>query len=76
MREFDLAARDLPSRVAAHPGALSVPKLAMLLGFSRSAVYEMAQTGRIPHIRIGSSIRFDPAVTAQWLRERTVARQD
>lgn len=65
---------DLAGRIAALPGALSVPKLATLLGFSRSAIYEMAQSGRIPHIRIGSSIRFDPALTAQWLRERTVAQ--
>jgi excisionase family DNA binding protein len=40
----------------------------------RSAVYEMASTGRIPHYRLGSTIRFDPAVVAAWLRQREVKR--
>ena len=63
---------DLASVIERKPGALTVPEPAQLLGFSRTAVYDMVAAGRIPHFRIGSSIRFDPYTVAQWLRERTV----
>jgi excisionase family DNA binding protein len=60
-------------RIEKSPGALTAPQLAIFLGMSRTAIYDMAANGRIPHFRIGSSIRFDPAVTARWLRSREVA---
>jgi excisionase family DNA binding protein len=63
---------DLASRIAAEPGAFSAPKLATYLGTSRSTIYERASAGLIPHFRIGSIIRFDPAVIAQWLRDKEV----
>jgi excisionase family DNA binding protein len=44
--------------------------VAKLLGFSRSALYEMVNDCRIPHHRIGSSIRFDPQELADWWRGR------
>ncbi|HEY3704422.1 MAG TPA: helix-turn-helix domain-containing protein [Terracidiphilus sp.] len=65
---------DLPTRIERMDGAMSAPTLARLLGMGRSAVYEMASTGRIPHYRLGSTIRFDPAVVAAWLRQREVKR--
>jgi hypothetical protein len=27
----------------------------------------------MPHLRIGGMVRFDPAATAEWLRQRYVA---
>jgi len=53
-------------------GALTVSELTPILGYGRSALYEMAAGGRIPHYRIGSSIRFDPHEVARWLRARAV----
>jgi excisionase family DNA binding protein len=63
---------DLPSRIEREPGALSAPKLATYLGLSRSAIYERAQDGRIPHFRLGNIIRFDPATIAAWLRDKEI----
>ena len=64
---------DLATRIQRWPGALKVPELAVILGFKLTAIYEMVAAGRIPYIRIGPSIRFDPAITAAWLRARTVS---
>jgi excisionase family DNA binding protein len=64
---------DLASRVEKLPGALTATELATLLNMGRTAVYEMAATGRIPCIRIGSTVRFDPSRTATWIREHEIA---
>jgi excisionase family DNA binding protein len=66
------ALSDLPSRIAAHPGALRAADLVTLLGMSRSKVYEWVQSGRIPYFRIGDAIRFDPLRVAEWLRASEV----
>ncbi len=52
--------------------ALTVKDLTSLLNVGKSAIYEMAKAGRIPHIRVGSIVRFDPATTAAWLRQQTI----
>jgi excisionase family DNA binding protein len=62
----------LLERVKAYDHALSARELAPLLGSSGSNLYSMARAGRIPHIRFGGSIRFDPHVTAKWIREHEV----
>jgi excisionase family DNA binding protein len=64
---------DLASRIENWPGALTALELAALLSLGKTAVYEMAATGRIPSIKIGATVRFDPARTAAWLRDREVA---
>ena len=63
----------LADRIAETDHALSVKELCALLGMGRNAVYEMAGDGRLPSIKIGVNLRFDPAITAAWLRERYVA---
>ncbi|HEX4007237.1 MAG TPA: helix-turn-helix domain-containing protein [Acidobacteriaceae bacterium] len=60
--------RDLASIIQQHSGALTVPRVADLLGFGRTAIYDLVAAGRIPHFRIGASIRFDPFTLAEWLR--------
>ena len=64
---------DLASRIEKLPGALTATELAALLNLGRSAVYHLAATGRIPSIKIGAMVRFDPARIAAWLRQREVA---
>jgi predicted DNA-binding transcriptional regulator AlpA len=39
----------------------------------KTALYEMAAKGRIPCIRIGATVRFDPSRTAAWIREHEMA---
>jgi hypothetical protein len=34
----------------------------------------MLQKGTLPHFRVGSMVRFDPEVTAHWLRSRSAGK--
>lgn len=62
---------DLASRIASRKSAWTVDDLALLLEMSPKTLYKMAKSGNIPAIRIGGMIRFDPVLTAEWLRART-----
>jgi excisionase family DNA binding protein len=53
--------------------ALTVAELALLLTFSIKTIYKMVEAGRIPHMRVFGSIRFDPATTAAWIQSRSVS---
>lgn len=61
---------DLAKKIEEMDHALTVPEVAKLFGFSRSAVYEMVAECRIPHHRLGATIRFDPQELADWWRSR------
>jgi excisionase family DNA binding protein len=65
--------RDLASRIEQRTSALKAPELADLLGLGKTAIYDLAKRGGIPHYRVAGSIRLDPATTAAWLRNREVA---
>ena len=41
-------------------------ELAQRLGIHRTRLYALVRTGRIPHVRIGRAIRFDPASIQAW----------
>lgn len=62
---------DLASRIEAKNSAWTAEDLADLLEVSPKTLYKMANSGRIPVIRIVGMIRFDPVLTADWLRART-----
>lgn len=64
--------RDLAAVVEQQPGLLKVQDLVRLTGFRKTAIYQMVEDGRIPYLRFGSSIRFDPIAIAAWMREHTV----
>jgi excisionase family DNA binding protein len=59
--------------VESRRGAWSAHDLAELLGCSGKHIYALAKSGRMPHLRIDGMIRFDPAATGRWLRERFIA---
>ena len=62
---------DLASRIEAKASAWTVEALADLLEVSPKTLYKMANSGRIPVIQIAGMLRFDPILTAEWLRART-----
>ena len=62
---------DLAGRIASRKSAWTVDDLALLLDMSPKTLYKMAKSGNIPAIRIGGMIRFDPVLTAEWLRAKT-----
>jgi len=48
--------------------ALTAKELARLLSVSTITIFKQAKAGRIPCFRIGTCVRFDPRVVANWLR--------
>jgi hypothetical protein len=50
---------------------LTVQELAPLLAESPKTTYARVKRGQQPAVLIGSSIRFDPHLTAEWLRSRS-----
>jgi excisionase family DNA binding protein len=54
----------------ARDGAMRAREVAKLLGVTRQLVYKMAAEGAIPSFRVGASVRFDPALVAEWLRRK------
>ena len=65
----------LADQIAAMGQALTVQQLAALLRCSKKALYKMVKRGTLPSFRLGSMVRFDPDVTAQWLRSRSVGKR-
>jgi excisionase family DNA binding protein len=56
--------------IAKRETAFTVPEIAKLLHLSPRCVYEHVSEGRLPCIKIGTTIRLDPKVTAAWLSGR------
>jgi excisionase family DNA binding protein len=50
--------------------ALSIAKVAKIVGPGRTTLFNMIKSGRIPCLRFGTRIRFDPVVLADWVEER------
>ncbi len=55
----------IAGRVRAMGRALTVEELARLFNVSEKGLYKKVSTGRMPAIRLGSMIRFDPHATAK-----------
>lgn len=50
---------------------LTVDELAEMLAISPKTLYAKAKAGTIPVTRLAGALRFDPALIADWLQERT-----
>ena len=58
--------------IAGWKQALKIEELARLLNCSKGKLYKMVDTGRIPYMKFGSMIRFDPATTAAWVANQSL----
>jgi excisionase family DNA binding protein len=59
----------LPDRIERISRALTADELASMLTVAKVTIFKQAKAGRIPSFRIGSCVRFDPKMVAQWLRK-------
>jgi excisionase family DNA binding protein len=59
----------LPDRIERIGRALTADELARMLIVAKVTIFKQAKAGRIPSFRIGSCVRFDPKMVAQWLRK-------
>jgi excisionase family DNA binding protein len=49
---------------------LRIPEVAMILGVSRSKVYELISSGDLPSITIGGCRRVPVAMLREWLQQK------
>lgn len=58
--------------IRSHKKPLTVKQLAEITAMSPESIYKMASANppRIPRMRLGGKILFDPKQTAKWLEER------
>ena len=47
---------------------MTVKEVVTLLGVHQQTVYEWVWAGKIPSVRIGSRIKFDPRAIATWMQ--------
>ena len=61
----------IAARIEACDHPLEARELGEIIGAAKSTIYDAARAcpPRIPHIRWGTMIRFDPSATAQWYRQ-------
>lgn len=52
--------------------ALTVSRLGKMLSMHPQTIYDHIERGTLPVIRIGSSIRLDPKMIAEWLEARSI----
>jgi excisionase family DNA binding protein len=62
----------LASIVRRRRAAWTADELAQLLSLSRKHIYKLAKKGRMPSLRIGGAIRFDPHATASWIEAKAI----
>jgi excisionase family DNA binding protein len=55
-----------------HPTAVEplwdARQVARWLGIHRTRLYHLVRTDRIPHLRVGRVVRFDPQAIATWVQ--------
>ena len=65
--------KTIVEQIAEKRCAFSLKEFAQMTGIGYQTAFDMARDGRLPVMRIGSSIRLDPKTIARWLQERTSA---
>lgn len=60
-----------PESTTPEPLLLRVGEAAVLLGVSRSKLYELLHSGEVPSIRVGSSLRVPRRHLLSWIEEKT-----
>lgn len=58
------------------PGLIRVEAVAQVLGLSRPMIYKLVNTGELPTVRIGKTLRFDPADVAAFIQARRAQQRD
>ena len=67
-----MAISSLANQIEEITHALTAKELAALLSVSPISIYKLARTKRIPHVRIGTCVRFCGKSVATWLRRQQV----
>ena len=49
-----------------------VEEMAIFLGIARTTLYAMVSQKRVPHIKVGRLVKFDPKSIEGWLKQHSV----
>ena len=71
-KNLNLEPLTLAEQVRQRRKAWSAEELAELLNLSRKHIYKLCKQGRMPCVRIGGAVLFDPRVTADWLESKYI----
>jgi excisionase family DNA binding protein len=55
---------------------LTIEQLAEQIQISKGTIYKWTMANKIPHLKMGSAVRFDPVAIEKWLKSRTVLVND
>lgn len=55
------------SEIVLHEALWTVREAAAFLRLGRNTVYEWAASGKLPSLRLGSRIRFQPSALRRWV---------
>jgi excisionase family DNA binding protein len=72
MPHRDTPGMTITERLAAVEGLLTAKQVAAMLSLHPVTIRKWISAGKIPHMRIGASVKFDPAALARWLEKRTL----
>jgi len=53
-------------------GLLTIQQAAKHTGLSIHTVYKMVSQRRIPYVKLGGALRFNPEQLDQWIKQNTV----
>ena len=51
---------------------LNIREVADYTGLSPHTLYKMVSQRRVPHVKLGSALRFDPEKLDQWIEQNNV----
>lgn len=66
---------DVFSALSTATSCITVPELAVMLKVSKNDLYAKVKSGSLPGIRIGSSVRLNPKIVADWLTQQTTSKR-
>jgi excisionase family DNA binding protein len=64
--------KSLIQQLESRKAMMNVTDVAELLGESIDTIYRRVKRGKMPHVRLGISTKFDPIELAEWLREHHI----
>ncbi len=53
-------------------GLLTIQQAAKYTGLSTHTLYKMVSQRRVPFVKLGGALRFDPNKLDQWIKQNTV----
>ncbi len=54
------------------PRLFDIHQAARYTGISPTTLYKWVSQRKIPHIKLGGSLKFDPVKLDEWIKQRTV----